>query len=252
MKPKIELNANAISLRRKFGEDASSPIDIFSMINNVDNYTLVFHPMSDRLSGMCIRTKSGDSVIAINSTLSFGRQRFTAAHELYHLNFQDKFSNVICGKDIGLGKDVEERNADVFASYFLAPYEALSSFIEDTQKYNEPISLDGVIKIEQHFGMSRQATLYRLKEDGFITEAFANTLKSNIIRSAKRLGYDDHLYIPTPDNKQYITTGSYIQLVEQLKEKEIISHGKYEELLLDAFRSDIVYNLNSSSEERYD
>jgi len=28
---------------------------------------------------------------------------------------------VICGNDIGAGRDEEEKNADCFASYFLAP-----------------------------------------------------------------------------------------------------------------------------------
>jgi hypothetical protein len=66
------------------------------------------------------------------------------------------------------------------------------------------------------------------------------------------LGYDDKLYRPTPEEKQYLTTGSYIALVEQLKGKGIISQDKYAELLLDAYRSDIVYNMSVEGDEKYD
>jgi hypothetical protein len=77
-------------------------------------------------------------------------------------------------------------------------------------------------------------------------------MKSNVIRSALKLGYDASLYLPLPDNKQYMTNGSYIKLAEELKEKDIISDGKYEELLLDAFRPDMVFNLNAVEVGRYD
>lgn len=252
MKEKIELNSNAVALRRKFGEDPCSPIDIFSMIHNLSGITLVFYPMSDRISGLCVRIDARDSLIAINSTLSYGRQRYTAAHELYHLFFQAQFKSVICGKDIETTKDVEEKNADAFASFFLAPYDAIKIYLGEGLNKKD-ITLTEVVKIEQHFGMSRQATLYRLKNEGYISADFANTLKSDVIRSARKLGYDDRLYIPTPPERQYLTTGSYIELVERLKEKDIISQGKYEELLLDAYRSDIVYNLSAEEgQEKYD
>jgi hypothetical protein len=33
---------------------------------------------------------------------------------------------------------------------------------------------------------------------------------------------------------------------------DVISNGKYEELLLDAYRADIVYNLEAEGQETYD
>ena len=86
MKEKIELNSEAISLRKKFGEDSYSPIDIFSLIHNNDDLTIVFYPMSNRISGICIRDGK-NKIVGINSNSTYGRQRFTIAHELYHLYF---------------------------------------------------------------------------------------------------------------------------------------------------------------------
>jgi Zn-dependent peptidase ImmA (M78 family) len=254
VKPKIELSYHANELRKRFGEDLSSPIDVFAILQLQENLTLVFFPLSDRISGMSVRTQSGEQLVAINSTMTYGRQRFTAAHELYHLFVQKEIQSVVCGKEIGAGKDDEEKNADVFASYFLAPNDALRSYVEHNLKKGRerPISLEDVVRIEQYFRMSRQATLYRLVADNFITLEFANSLKINIIASARKFGFNEELYIPTSADRQYYTTGSYVELAEQLNDHELISNGKYEELLLDAYRADIVYNLGAEAQETYD
>lgn len=256
MKPdkKSELSYQANELRKRFGEDLSSPIDVFAILQSQENLTLVFYPFSDRISGMCVRARSGEQLIAINSTRTLGRQRFTAAHELYHLFVQDQITTVICGNEIGSSRDEEEKNADCFASYFLAPNDALRSFIEKNllKGARRPMVVEDVVRIEQHFRMSRQATLYRLVGDGWITLDFANKLKVDIARSARNLGFSDDLYFPTPENRQYFSSGSYIGLAERLMGSEVISNGKYEELLLDAYRADIVYNLEAEGQEKYD
>jgi Zn-dependent peptidase ImmA (M78 family) len=253
LKDRLELNSNAIYLRRKiFNEDIFSPVDIFALMNDTDNLTLVFYPMSDRLSGMCIK-EGPNKIIAINSKQSYGRQRFTAAHELYHLFFEDNVKSVICEKGVGSFKSDSEKEADVFASYLLAPYDALRSYIEKNRLgAKREWALEDVIKIEQFFQLSHQATLYRLVYDGYINNEKANLLKNNIIQKALRLGYDDKLYRPSPEEKQYFSTGEYIKKVEELGSKGLISSGKYEELLLDAFRADIVYNLGEEGKELYD
>ena len=171
----------------------------------MEHTTLVLYPMPKNISGMCIKIKSIENLIAINSSLSYGRQRYSVAHELYHVSFQKGFSYIVCAKEIGgTTKNEEEINADMFASYFLAPYEAFKLFItEKLKKSNQnPFSINDVVKIEQNFQMSRQATVYRLINEGYITQAFAETLKNNVIQSAIKLGYDESLYVPTPKEKQ--------------------------------------------------
>ena len=253
MKGKLELNSNAIKIRRDvFNEDPFSPIDIFALISNQDNFTVVFYPMSDRISGMCIREKNAN-VIGINSTLSYGRQRFSAAHELYHLFFEKGLKTVICEKDINGKKSNSEKEADAFASYLLAPYDALKAYCDRNKlDTNHNWTMEDVIKMEQFFQLSHQAILYRLVSDGYISEKIANSLKNNVIRQAIRLGYEDKLYKAATKEKEYFTTGQYIRDVEKLKNRELISTSKYEELLLDAFRADIVYELGKEAKELYD
>lgn len=251
MKEKIELNAEAISLRKEFGGDANSPIDIFSLIHNNDDLTIVFYPMSDRVSGICIRDGK-NKIIGVNSTSTYGRQRFTIAHELYHLYFHEDFEGVVCFTDLEMSKSPREKEADMFASYFLAPYEALVYFIKrQLGKEKQGLDIEDVVRIEQHFGMSRQVMLWRLINDDYLKSEKAKTMKTSIIVSARKHGYDDILYTPTPEDKRYATFGKYIRLAEELKDRELVSTGKYEELLLNGFRADIVYGFDTE-EERYD
>lgn len=251
MKERIRSNSDAISLRHTFGEDAGSPIDIFAIMGSLKDLTIVFVPMSDSISGMAVKYDE-TRLIAINSKLSKGRQRFTGAHELCHLYYHDYFKSMVCSKDLQGKKDELEREADQFASFFLAPYEALIRFIQnDLNKSDKKLSIEDVIRIEQYFGMSHQATLIRLQADKFITESDALLLKKDVIKTARSLGFSTDLYQPTPKEYQYMTTGSYVRFAEELKDKELISSGKYEELLLDAFRADIVYG-DSLPEGEYD
>ena len=252
MKAAIDINSDAVTMRKNLGEDVHSPVDIFTLLGNREDLTITFIPMSERISGICIREES-NNLIAINSTLSYGRQRFTAAHEMYHLYFHKDFDKIICSKDIDTNKDPGEIEADSFASYFLAPYEALKYFIE--QKLGESkgkLTVNDVVGIEQQFGMSRQAILWRLVKEKYISRHEAEGMKTGIIRSALRLGYDDRLYVPASKDRLYFTFGKYIKMAEELKEKEIVSTGKYEELLLSAFRGDIVFGLVAEGEDSYD
>ncbi|MGD1823456.1 MAG: ImmA/IrrE family metallo-endopeptidase [Pleomorphochaeta sp.] len=248
---KLELSTQAASLRKKFGIEQNGPIDILSVIQSIKDLTLVFYPMGERLSGLCIHN-TDYPIIAINSSMSIGRQRFSMAHELYHLYF-DKNNNIpTCSKSIGAGSSIEEK-ADSFASYLLIPPISLSEKIKDmTINNSTKIKLNDIIFLEQYYKVSRQAMLHRLREENLITYEESEKYKTNVIQSAIILGYDDSLYRATPSDKQYGTYGYYINKANELLNNEIISDGKYEELLLTAFRSDLVFGEEFSEEELYD
>ena len=116
---------------------------------------------------------------------------------------------------------------------------------------NVTLTVDDVVQVKQHFGLSRQATLVRLQNEGYLTRQSANTMKKDIIPSAKRLGFEPALYLPTPLNKQHATYGKYVALAETLRERGLVSTGNYEELLLDGFRGEMVFG-TSQEKERYD
>lgn len=253
VKPAIELNSRALRLRRLLGEDQSSPVSVFTLISRMEKVTLVYYPLGSGVSGVCVRA-GGENVIAINSSLTLGRQRFTAAHELYHLNEQEGFRNVVCPVTIGVSKDSEEQNADSFASYFLAPDQALRDFITEViQKEDKPILLPDVVAIEQYFGMSHQAALYRLQKDGFITPEQRESMKSGVMSCARELGYDIDLYRTNePEYSRKDTLGSYVSFAKRLLDLGFIATGKADDLLVTAFREDIVNHRDQELDQPHD
>ncbi|NCB42809.1 MAG: ImmA/IrrE family metallo-endopeptidase [Clostridia bacterium] len=237
---KLDLSTKALILRKTLGEDTISPIDIFSLAHTIPKLTLAFYPMGEHLSGMCINIDR-NPLIAINSSMSVGRQRFSMAHELYHLYFDQSAQSSVCAISIGSGSEVE-RMADQFASYFLMPPVALSDALTKiSNSVQTALTIKEIVKLEQFFRVSRQALLYRLIDDHKLTSKKADSFRQGVVRSAVNLGYDDSLYKPLAENQQYKTYGYYIQQVEELRKRNLVSTGKYEQLLLTAFRPDLVY-----------
>lgn len=250
MKQNIELNSLALKTRKIFGEDSYSPLDIFANVNGWKEMknTIIYYPLSSRVSGMCTKINN-HIVICINSGTSYGRQRFTLAHELYHILYEDNLNRVICDMKFSIDKSDSEKEADMFASYLLVPYDALCQYAEKKNNWE----LEDVIEAEQFFQISHKAMLLRLFTENYISkEKFEEYQKIGVTREAIKLGYSGELYMPSPETKRYFTTGEYIRKVESISEKELISNGKREEMLLDAFRADIVYNLNEEGMDMYD
>ena len=239
---RAEIMTEAICLRKELGEDSSSPIDIFAIARSIEGLSLVFYPMGDKLSGMCVKGTGNNCTIGINSVMSKGRQRFSLAHEFYHKYFDDTMVSM-CGKKIGDGKETEKK-ADLFASFFLMPNDELLRIASNYEKKNidRKLLLDDVIRIEQYFGVSHQATVLRMEENKLLSPADADKYLSVSVKSrAKSMGYSGDLYEPLSIDKRYGTYGSYIEQADLLLKKDLISEGKYESLLLEAFRPDLVY-----------
>ena len=226
---KLELSTKALELRELLGEDAGSPIDIFSLAGQIDGLTLIFYPLGTNISGMCIRCKTA-KLIAINSAMSYGHQRFSLGHELYHLYFDDDESGYnVCfqGLDNTSENNISENEkcADQFASYFLVPNSSLRSAIKRTAS-DGPLSLQHVIALEQHFGTSHPAMLWRLFSEGYLSSRELNEYSFGVMPAARSLGYDDRLYKPLPVEMQKRTYGHYLKQVEVLRQNGLVSSGK--------------------------
>lgn len=237
---KVELINKAIFIRKRLGEDESSPIDIFKLVQSIDNLSIIFYPLNKNISGVCYKGEKS-SVIAINSDMSIGRQRFSLAHELYHLYYDKSASSSVSLLNIGEGDEIE-RNADQFASYFLVPGPTLYEKVDKIGRDN--LDIENIIKLEQYFGVSHKAMLYRLVDEGFIDFQTAKSMEYGVVSIAARLGYDTSIYYPSSPDKKMGVLGYYISSADKLLDSGLISRGKYEELLLDAFRDDIVYGMN--------
>ena len=243
-----DLMTKAERLRKQFGEDNNSPIDIFSLAQGIETLTIVYYPLGNKISGMCIKGTEERCTIALNSSMTVGRQRFSLAHEFYHL-FYDNNMKSVCAKSIGTGNETEKM-ADAFAAYFLMPRAALADKADKLiSKHGGKITLQDIIRIEQYFGVSHQTAVYQLNNCGYINrEELDALLNISVRRQAEAMGYSSDLYRPLPEEKQYRTYGHYINQADQLLNRDIVSYGKYEELLLTAFRDDLVYGTEEGGE----
>ena len=239
---RFDLMTKATQLRKRLGVDNSSPVDIFTLVQSIDCLTLVFFPMGSNLSGMCIKNSHDCCVIAINSLMTLGRQRFSLAHELFHLYYDDTMVSV-CSRlqDVST---VLEQKADTFASFFLMPQAELDTRVSSLagQHKTKNLTLDDVIRLEQYFGISHKAAVLRLKSGNYLNSDDAEAfLTARVRRRAEEIGFSPNLYLPLPEEQRYKTYGYYIDLVQKRFDLGRISSGKYEELLLDAFREDLVF-----------
>ena len=139
-----------------------------------------------------------------------------------------------------INSDDSEVEANIFASYLIMTYEGLERYAK-TNNLTE-WTLEEIIRAEQYFQISHHAMLFRLREHEFISLEKCKELRSvQIGYNAKINGFSDDLYTPSSKSEKYFSLGKYIRLVEKVFNDNKISSGKRDELLLDAFRSDLTY-----------
>lgn len=114
-------------------------------------------------------------VLAMSSSAPF-RQRFTLAHELGHIAFQDKTDEVIEERLYEV-KTYEETRANSFAAAFLAPHDELVDVIDG----REPAGAFSELVLE--FKLSPRSMAFRLQNEGLITPAEAEALGATRARS---------------------------------------------------------------------
>ena len=245
LKTDNQLNVEAIQLRETWGLNPNGSIDITSVVlSKLPNLTLLYIPFSENTSGMCIND-GNIKIIGINSTMTKGRQRFTLAHELYHLLIEENTGKpIICNNPL---RDDSEREADKFASYLLMSEEGLSQYC-DMNNIDE-WNLSNIISVEQYFQISHHALLIRLLNNRLISKKEFDEYKGKYISYEARIrGYGDELYRPSPKEDQYMTLGKYINTIEYLDETNKISQSKKKELLLDGYRGDLVFNVDKGDD----
>lgn len=214
--------------RKNHGLSSFDPIHIKSLLLKL-KVKAYFKPLSSDFSGMAIKYGE-DRYMLVNTNQNLARQNFTICHELYHLFIQDDFTVETTFK-VGTynKKDDEEYRADLFSSHLLMPEDGILEMISDEEMYSE-IELDTVIKLEQYFQVSRRAMLYRLKGLNLIKQHLIDKYCKDVIKSAKRRGYNSNLYLPT-NNTEFI--GDYGDLAHKLVDSEKISEGDYFSLMMD-------------------
>ncbi|MGE5604551.1 MAG: ImmA/IrrE family metallo-endopeptidase [Bacteroidota bacterium] len=231
----------AIETRRYFGLNELEPVDVFKILRDCLDVHIVYKPLESKVSGFFLRNGKLQ-IVLINTAKSWGHQRFTAAHELFHLRYDEGLSHRVCTTG-RFDKNIQEieREADYFASNFLLPADGVADRIYKYHKgKKERLTMGDLIDLEQYFNVSHQALLTRLQILKYITPLDSNKLRDGVISTARLLGYSVDLYKPTNEDK---LLSSYAKDAKAALEKGLITEGKYEQLLLEAGYADLLYGV---------
>ncbi|MBN1182283.1 MAG: ImmA/IrrE family metallo-endopeptidase [Bacteroidales bacterium] len=229
MKIDYQLQKRATGLRYDLNIGPKDPIQFKSLLLG-QNILTIYKPLSETFSGMSFKT--GDNkFMLINSNNPVGRQNFTICHELYHLFVQEDFITHTCNTGQFNRKNRTEYNADRFASYLLMPEEGLLELIPDSElRKRNSIGLPTILRIEQYYGCSRTALLYRLDSLDLIDTDKYKSFKSDIVKEARRYGFDTSLYLP---GNHGLVIGNYGIIARKLFDEGKISESHYVTLMQD-------------------
>ncbi len=144
--------------RAALGLNPTEPVAcILTTIERDAAVPVVLCALPEDIAG-CVWSRETAALIWVNGTQFPPRQRFTLAHELGHLRCGHDARVAIDSFETLAGKttDAREIQANAFAAEFLAPAAGLREFLD-----GEP-TLETVVRLAAHFGLSTIATLYRL------------------------------------------------------------------------------------------
>ena len=216
----------AAEFRQRIGLIGAEALNLKSLLLKL-NVLAVYRPMSDKFSGMSLKSPAGERFMLINSNQPRCRQHFTIAHELYHLFIEENPAPHNC--EVEGGKNPVEQCADAFAMMLLMPDSAVMQLMPEAELKAGTVSLGTVIKMEHYFSVSRRAMLNRLCDLGYISKSDRATLAAYpVVRSAREYGYDTALYQP---GNEGLVIGDFGEKARRLFDEGKISEGHYRELL---------------------
>ncbi|MEE1271570.1 MAG: ImmA/IrrE family metallo-endopeptidase [Bacteroidales bacterium] len=190
----------------KLGEDGINNLIEILEDNNIKVIEIDAPKSFDGLSGYANEEKK--PFIVLNKNFDSERKRFTALHELGHLllNFEDSISD----------KSIESL-CNLFASEMLISKEV---FIQKIGANRKDISMQELIDIQEQFGISIDALMYKAKDLNIITD---NRFKTFCIKKNQNVEFKASV-----EQSRYKKelSNRFVRLVYRALASEIISISK--------------------------
>lgn len=179
----------------------------------------------------------GQFIVFLNSTFTLGHERFTAAHELYHVLYN---ADILKREKLILNDDKykeEDKRANIFAAEFLMPEDYVEElFYKLVNVDRNKVEVRHIVRLNSTLKVSYKAMLKRLIQldlcDVSLYEKlveYGSLEKKEVLREVtKKEGYDISLIVPS--NVTFIPK-EYIEIAKMNYEKGKISYGKFTQLL---------------------
>lgn len=219
--------------RDALGLRPDEPIhDICGLLESAGVKVLSLSMTSDSFFGLSVAEEEGGPAVVVNvwERIPVERRIFSAAHELGHLLLHTG------AYDVGRVEEnkEEEKEADLFAGYFLMPDEG---FVQEWQAASGLSLVDRVFKVKRIFHVSYKTVLFRLiqrgQADSTLWAYFNNAYRRQFNRS---LGYKEEPARINPAEPFSLLPFEFYEyrfssLVREAIEKEKISLSRGAEML---------------------
>lgn len=222
----------------RFEYNRAGLYDIFKII---ENKALFIRLPLDNLGCSAFTTYfDGTFAVVCNSSFTLGHERFSCAHELYHIRYDAevlKREGIVFETKKAEEKESVIDRADVFAAEFLMPEElVVEQFGKLVGVKADEVEARHVVRMMDYFEVSYAAMLKRLVQlDLCIVSKYHSLTKYSSIEFIPKLqelmrseGADMKLITKT--NDRYISK-EYLKAARDNYEKHQISYDKLEELL---------------------
>ncbi|MBQ7727124.1 MAG: ImmA/IrrE family metallo-endopeptidase [Clostridia bacterium] len=207
-------------------------IQIFSILSL--NARVIYYPLGKdgpwgftRIRGMNKGNPDKKPFVVINTSIPVSCQVFAAAHELYHIWYENKPDVLL--EDIldETEKEISEKKANRFAVEFLVDKMMLSQEI-DVYKI-EKFSIKEVLQLSQLFTVPYRTMIKRLYETGFIKKNRSEEMLSDTDESIQMYRKKYGILDVEPDNRVIIDNLAELSL--EAYDHKYISFQKLEYLL---------------------
>jgi len=245
---RLEIKQLAEEVRIRFARKGLS--DIFDIL--ADTAFLIRKPLEvEGLSGF-ITYFEEKFIVYLNSSFTLGHERYTAAHELYHIMYNE---DILKKEKVFLDKNKykeEDMRADVFAAEFLMPEDYVKEvFYKTIDVDKDNLQAKHIIRMHNYFKVSYRAMLKRLVQlDLCAPKKYSSLLEISTIENKDKLqaitreeGYNIDLILPSMEN--YIPR-EYIIYVKSNYENKKISYEELENILkfIDLEPKELGYSYN--------
>jgi Zn-dependent peptidase ImmA (M78 family) len=165
-------------------DDDPMPNNFESLIEDLSGLSIALEPLSEQVAGLyaCVNKTA---IALVDSSVPFGRQRFTVAHELCHFLLRDT-DRLIVDERL-TGKSNAERRANAFAAHFLMPEQSVRRYLREREPGEEV-----VVELVYTFGVSLQALLWHLFNLDLLSRSRMRRIQEIGLKSlSTRYGYGD-------------------------------------------------------------
>jgi Zn-dependent peptidase ImmA (M78 family) len=222
--------------------------------------TLLKYPINDDELCAFVCKKKNRIFVYINTYIPKEKQIFAAAHELYHIWFdQERLNQSELLQNRTLENDTQDLNelkANLFAAMLLVPTNILQSELTVRQIQKQNLKVEDIVKLMSLFNVPYKALIRRLYEIEFITDKQLNRFLSvpdrdslrGVLLTRRKLQLSD----TTQDRTKEIFFEQMVENAIQAFEQKKITGQKLRYILSLVNQAPENYQILLSSEDYWD